>query len=97
MHHSSCRVINGLTDETFDMLEETENIDTDQNSDSVDFDSMPTIKQGIKFPRSDDQWKTTNVYFAAALPISEIDHRNRILKPWPNALNFSLYNARQAC
>ena len=90
MHHRSCRVIKGLTDETFDMLEETENIDTGQNLDTVDFDLMPTITRGIKLPRSDDQWKTTNDYFAAALPISKIDHRN--ISTQIAAMNSTIYN-----
>ena len=55
MHHRSCRVIKGLTDEMFDMVEETENIDTGQILDRVEFDSMPTSKPGIKLPRRDDQ------------------------------------------
>ena len=74
MHQRSCRAIKGLTDETFEVLEETENIDTGHNLNSAD--SMPTIIPGMKLSRSDDQWKTTNAYFVAALPISEIYHRN---------------------
>ena len=50
MHERSCRVIKSLTDETFKDLA------------SVHFGSMPTIKPGIKLPKSDDQWKTTNAY-----------------------------------
>ena len=90
MHQRSCRVIIGLTDETFEVLEETENIDTGQTVDSVDFDSMPTIKPGIKLLRSDDQWKTTNAYFSVALPISEIDYRNISMETV--AVNTTIYN-----
>ena len=90
MHQRSCRVIKSLTDETFEELEETENIDTGQELASVDFDSMPTIKPGIKLPKSDDQWKTTNAYFAASLPISEIDHSN--ISVQIAAMNSTIYN-----
>ena len=55
MHQRSSRDIKSLTDEACDVLEETENIDTDQNLNSVEFDSMPTLKPGIKLPKSDDQ------------------------------------------
>ena len=51
---------------------------------------MPIIKPGIKLPRSDDQWKTTNAYFAAALPISEIDNRNISMQIV--AMNSTIYN-----
>ena len=72
------------------MLEDTESIDTGQNLERVDFDSMPTSKPGIKLPKSDDQWKTTNAYFAAALPISEIDHRN--ISTQIAAMNSTIYS-----
>ena len=49
-----------------------------------------TITPGIKLPRSDDQWKRTNAYFAAALPISEIDHRNISMQI--AAKNSTIYN-----
>ena len=42
MHQRSCRVITGLMDETFEVLEETKNIDTSQNLDSAHFDAMHT-------------------------------------------------------
>ena len=80
IHERSCPAIKGLTDEMFNVLEETENIGTDQNLDSVDFESVSTIKPGIKLPRSDDQWKITSTYFAAALSMSEIDHRISVCK-----------------
>ena len=90
MHQRSCRLIKSLTDETLKELEETENINTGQDLASVDFDSMPTMKPSSKLRKSDDQWKTTNAYFVASLPISEIDHKNISMQV--AAMNSTIYN-----
>ena len=44
--------------------------------DCVDWDSLPNLKPGLKLPKSDDQWKLANAYFAASMPISDIDETN---------------------
>ena len=37
---------------------------------------MPNIKTGVKLPKSNDQWKLANAYFAPSMPISDIDKTN---------------------
>ena len=71
MHQRSCRVIRDLEEETFESLEQNNLNDTGQNDDNIDWDSLPTIKQGITLPKSDEQWKLANKYFAALMPSSK--------------------------
>ena len=60
MHQRSCRVIKDMSSETFEVLEQSDFTDTGQDLESVDWDSLPNIKPGVKLPKSDDQWKLAN-------------------------------------
>ena len=62
-----------MSSETFEVLEQSDFVDTVQDLDSVDWDLLPNIKLGAKLSKSDDQWKLTNDYFAASMPISNTD------------------------
>ena len=62
-----------MSSETFEVLEQSDFTDNGQDLESVDWDSLPTIKPGVKLPKSDDQWKLANDYFAASMPISDLD------------------------
>ena len=76
MHQRSCRVIKGLENETYQSLQNND-IDTGQSDCSaIDWDSLPSVKPGIKLPKSDLDWQLASSYFAAAMPISEIDKSN---------------------
>ena len=76
MHQRSFRIVKSMTSETFEVLEQSNFTDTGQDLESVDWDSLPNIKAGVKLPKSDDQWKLANAYFAASMPISDIDKTN---------------------
>ena len=73
MHQRSCRVIKGLEQETFDSVDVNETYDdTGQNEHQIISNSIPTIKPGIKLPKSDYYWKLANDFFTASLPVSEL-------------------------
>ena len=72
MHQRSCRVITSLESETFEIEEQTDT-DTGQIHNNVDWNSLPSIKAGIKLPKSDAQWQAANMYFASAMPVYGID------------------------
>ena len=76
MYQPSCRVVKSMTCETFEALEQSNFTDTGQDLDCVDWDSLPNLKPGLQLPKSDDQWKLANAYFAASMPISDIDETN---------------------
>ena len=42
----------------------------------IDLESPPNVKPGIKLPKSDLDWQSANIDFAAAMPISGIDTSN---------------------
>ena len=65
--------IKDMSSETFEVLEQSDFTDTGQDLESVDWDSLPNIKPGVKLPKGDDQWKLANDYFAASMPISDFD------------------------
>ena len=71
MHQCSCRVIKDMSSEMFEVLEQSNFTDTRQDMDSFYWDSLPNVKPGIKLPKSNDQWKLANDYFAASMPISD--------------------------
>ena len=73
MHQHSCCVIKDTSSETFDVLEQSNSTDTGHNLNSVDWDSLPNITPDIKVPKSDDQQKLANDYFAAPMPIPDGD------------------------
>ena len=89
MHQCSCRVIKGLENETYESLQ-NHGIDTGQSDCSaIDWDSLPSVKPGIKLPKSDLDWQLANSYFAAALPISGID--KSIINDTLSAMNSVIY------
>ena len=74
MHQRSCRVIKGLEQETFDSVDVNETYDdTGQIEHQINSNSLPTIKPGIKLPKSDYDWKLANDFFTASLPVSEVE------------------------
>ena len=60
MHQRSCRVITSLEDKAFEIEEHTD-IETGQIDNTVDWNSLPSIKAGIKLPKNDAQWQTANM------------------------------------
>ena len=73
-HQRSCHVIKGLEHETYESLEHCK-IDTGQNvSTDIDWDLLPSIKPGIRLPKTDLDWTLANAYFVAELPISGINN-----------------------
>ena len=80
MHQRNCRAIKDLHGETFEVMKETMSEHSDHNFD-LELDAqyeceMPSIKRGIKQPKSDEQWSTANLFFLNALPISGINSSN---------------------
>ena len=73
MNQRSCHVVKDMSSEMFEVLEQSDFMDTGQYLESVDWDSLPNIKPDVKLPKSDDQWKLATDYFAASLPISDLD------------------------
>ncbi|XP_065066053.1 uncharacterized protein LOC135691968 [Rhopilema esculentum] len=82
MHQRSCRAIKGLEGETFETVQSEIDNSYDGGSnaaeqlDRFDYSNVPEIKPGIKLPKKDEQWKTANTYFAATLPLTEINPSN---------------------
>ena len=77
MHQRSCRVIKGLSEETFESLDTDEaSDDTGQIEHNIDFTSTPKIKAGVKLPKSDFDWKLANDFFAASMPIADVNPVN---------------------
>ena len=75
MHQRTCRVVQDLTEETFEFVEE--NLTGSYNNDNYNEDmdnsitnSIPHVKPGVKLPKSDDQWNAANLFLMVLLPIS---------------------------
>ena len=68
MHQRSCHFITSLASKTFDIEGQTDT-DTGQIHNNVNWNSLPSIKAGIKLPKSDAQWQAANMYFAGAMPV----------------------------
>ena len=49
MHQCSCRVIKDMSTEMVEVMEQSNFMDTRQDMDSVDWDSLPNIKPGINY------------------------------------------------
>ena len=79
MHQHSCRPIKSLKGETFETVQSEIDNSYDGGSkaaeqlDRFGYSNVPEIKLGIKLPKNNEQWKTANTYFAATLPLTEID------------------------
>ena len=87
MHQRSCRVIQGLQTETLERLED-ELVQTFKNEHESELDIFELdqnnlenciVKQGVKLPRSPQQWLIANEFFKAAFsnpPITaaSLDH-----------------------
>ena len=74
MHQRSCRVIKGLDQQTFESVDLNQTYDdTGQIDHQIDFKSIPNIKPGAKLPKSDNDWKLANNFFASSMPISNIE------------------------
>ena len=72
MHQRSCRIIRGLQSETLERLEE-ELVHTLENENDLDISELDQrkledcfVKQGVKLPRTPQQWLTANNFFKAA-------------------------------
>jgi len=94
MHQRNCRAIKDLHGETFEVMQETMSENSDHNFD-FELDAqyecvMPSIKRGIKLPKSDEQWSTANLFFLNALPISGINSSN--LNESIQILNATIYS-----
>ena len=91
MHQRSCRVIKGLSEETFESLDTDEAYeDTDQIEHNIDFTSAPKIKAGVKLPKSDFDWKLANDFFAASMPIADVNAVN--INDIVSSMNSIIYN-----
>ena len=81
MHQRSCQVVHGLNAELYADIEEQINHDTENIAEmdqsggdetlTVNNHDIPTLKKGIKLPKSDLQWSTANDYFKFALQIDQ--------------------------
>ena len=66
----------GLNNElNYALLEDNEEIFGDQSESTVNVNLAEdtTIKQGIKLPKSESEWKTANSFFHANLPIEDMN------------------------
>ena len=94
MHQRNCRAIKDLHGETFDVMQETMSEHSDHNFD-FELDAqykckMPTIKRGIKLPKSYEQWSTANLFFLNVLAICGINSSN--LNQSIQILNATIYS-----
>ena len=75
-HQRSCRAITGLNNElNYALQEDNEEIFGDQSESTfnVNLAEDTIIKQGIKLPKSEPEWKTANSFFHANLPIEDMN------------------------
>ena len=100
MHQRSCRVIIGLSGETFETQCNEEYLPANELPPSV-IDDQVLTKVGVKLPKSIDQWKVANDYFQASLPIHDIassglnttiNRMNKIIYEYFE-INFGLVNS----
>ena len=74
-HQRSCRVIMGLTKLNYALQEDNDEIFGDQSESTINVNLAEDtiIKQGIKLPKSESEWKTANSFFHANLPIEDMN------------------------
>ena len=62
-----------LDEETFESVHLNQTYDdTRQIDHHIDSNSIPNIKPSVKLPKIDNEWKLTNDFFAASMPISDV-------------------------
>ena len=77
MHQRSCRIIRGLQSETLERLEE-KLVQTLENENYLDISELDQrnledcfVKQGVKLPRTPQQWLNANDFLRRHFPIHQ--------------------------
>ena len=89
IHHRSCKFIFGLREYLTKTLldhvvennerpgyNETDELNNSNQSESITTDDQSNVKNGVKLPKTNDQWATAESFFKAELPTHEIGKDN---------------------
>ena len=89
IHQRSCKFISGLREDLTktlldDVVEnherpgysETAELNNSNQSESINIDDHSNVKNGVKLPKTSDQWATEESFFKAELPTHEIGKDN---------------------
>ena len=83
IYQRSCKFISGLREDLrktlFDHVEnhkrpgygETDELNHSNQSESINIDDHSNVKNGVKLPKTSDQWATAESFFKAKLPTAK--------------------------
>ena len=74
-HQRSCRVIEKLNGDLYDVIDEEEENNI-PDGEHTTLDATPDIRPGIKLPRTQSQWTEANLFFLSALRVDELSGEN---------------------
>ena len=61
---------------TNDLVSETDELNNSNQIESINIDDHSNVKNGVKLPKTSDQWVTAESFFKAELPTHEIGKDN---------------------